>query len=119
MDLTLMDNNNTEFRTHTNCTYAEDVVLYVPDATTFSYDITSEGTAVCNEGIGDRSTVMVSRLCMRVVTRVTANTDLLIPCYGYAPINPATAYEDAACRDFFAQPLFPNGRATATCTRQQ
>jgi hypothetical protein len=117
MELDIVDSNGVTFHTYTNYTYEEDIVLFVPENSSFPHEITSECVTISGTGIGDRNTITVSKLCTRIVTRVTADTDLLIPCYGYAPINSATNYEDPSCREFFNQPLFPNGKASRVCGR--
>jgi hypothetical protein len=115
LELTMIDANNAEIHSHTLYTYPIDIVLYVPGNSAFPYEITAECVVEANEGTGDRGTMTIATLCVRGVNRVSAATDLLIPAYGYAPINPAVPYDDQACREFFNQPLFPNGRASPLC----
>ncbi|MDR0384295.1 MAG: hypothetical protein LBH47_03175 [Christensenellaceae bacterium] len=115
LDLDLMDTDGIEFHTRTNYTYDEDIILYVPQESTFPFEIRSEASTVSTGGVSNRNTTTISKFCVRIVTRVIAQADLLIPSYGYAPINPATTYEDATCRNFFNQPLYPNGRANENC----
>ena len=120
MNMDFIDQNGAAMRTTTTFTYPEDIVLYVPNGTntaSFPYEITAEGVTYTTEGVGDRSTTTIERLCVRIITRVTAQTDMLIPSYGFAPVNPAVSYTNETCRDFFAQPLFPNGRAVPTCNQ--
>jgi hypothetical protein len=119
MNMDFTDENGAEMRTITTFTYPEDIVLYVPNGAnntaSFPYEITAEGVAQTTEGVGDRATTTIEKLCVRIITRVTAQTDMLIPAYGFAPVNPAVTYTNETCRDFFAQPLFPNGKAAAVC----
>ena len=104
------DKLGNHYHTHTVFTYKEDIVLFIPDNASFPYEITSEGTTDLSHGEADKKTATISKLCVRIITRVRANTDLLIPCYGYAPISPATLYEERTCKEFFNQPLFPHGK---------
>jgi hypothetical protein len=116
MNLNIRDSNGIVFQTQTFYTYPEDIVMYMPPETsTFPYSLTCEGNTVSSEGVATRDVTTISKLCTRIITRVVATTDLLIPSYGYAPINPAVPYEDETCRNFFTQPLFPNGKASPVC----
>jgi hypothetical protein len=121
INLDFMDSDGIAVHTHTNYTFSEDIVLYVPNDTNgavFPYDITAEATVLGTEGVGNRNTTTINKFCVRIVTRVRAETDLLIPAYGFAPIEPATVYGSETCREFFAQPLFPNGKARTVCRQE-
>jgi hypothetical protein len=121
MSLELIDTMGKTMQTNTTFACPQDIVLYVPNGeeATFPYEITAEATSLATEGTGDRDTITVSRMCVRIVTRVLAQTDLLIPAYGFAPITPATTYGNEACRDFFAQPLYPNGKGSTACYSEE
>jgi hypothetical protein len=121
MALDFIDSGGKAVRTNTSCSCPQDIVLYVPNdgnEATFPYEITAEATTYAAEGTGDRSSTTITRMCVRIVTRVSSDTDLLIPSYGFAPVSPATVYGNDACREFFAQPLYPNGKANSVCYEQ-
>jgi hypothetical protein len=122
MTLNFMDSDNIELHTNTFYTYAEDIVLYVPNSTSdtaqFPYEITAEAITHTTEGVGNRNMTEIDKFCVRIITRVEAMTDLLIPAYGFAPINPAVNYGSETCREFFDQPLFPNGKSSVVCSPQ-
>jgi len=48
---------------------------------------------------------------MTVITKVVADTDLLVPAYGICPAPKAVDFEQEASKEFFDLPLYPQGRA--------
>ncbi len=108
--LSLTDANGTAFQTHSTITRPLDIVLYLPDAAAFPYTITSEATLEATGFINDGATTTLRNVTFKILVRVIATTDLLIPAYGYAPINRAQHYQQSADNSFLNQPLFPIGK---------
>jgi len=48
--------------------------------------------------------------CVTLITKVVADTDLLLPTYGYCRVPDAVDYENQVCNKFFELPLYPSGR---------
>jgi hypothetical protein len=88
----------------------EDIVMYVPEASVFPFEIIV--AASCNSSVGEFIATDTARctLCMTVITKVVAETDLLVPVYGYCPSPEAIDFEQQFCDRFFDLPLYPSGR---------
>ncbi len=48
---------------------------------------------------------------LTVITKVVAQTDILVPAYGYAPAPKAIDYETDAFNTFFELPLYPSEKS--------
>ena len=108
--LSMTDANGTAFQTHSTITRQLDIVLYLPTESAFPYTITSEATLDATGLTNDGATTTLRNVTFKILTRVTAVTDLLMPAYGYAPINRAQHYQQSADNSFINQPLFPVGK---------
>lgn len=108
--LALTDANNQDFEINDSITESIDIVLFIPNTAAFPYELTSEAVMDCTNCNNHGDTTTVHNATFRILTRVTAVTDLLIPCYGYAPINCAENYQSNTNENFLNQPLFPTGK---------
>lgn len=108
--LYLTDAHNTAFQTHSTITRPIDLVLYLPSDAAFPYTITSEATLEATGFTNDGATTTLRNVTFKILVRVSAVTDLLVPVYGYAPINRAEHYHQSADNSFLNQPLFPVGK---------
>ena len=88
----------------------EDVIMYVPNASIFPFEIKAQASVNCPNGkfIGSTQNCTVTA-CITIVTKITATTDLLLPAYGFCPSPRAIEFEKAECSDFFDLPLYPSG----------
>ena len=107
---TITDANQTQFQTYTSLTKNISIVLFIPDPTAFPYTITAEGALGFNSATATTDTLTLNYAMTKILIRVSAVSDLLIPCYGYAPVNPATQNEYSESQTFLTQPLFPRGK---------
>lgn len=110
LTVTLLDVNNVQFETHTSVTKNISVVLFIPEDTAFPYTITAEGALGYDSATATADTISITNAMTKILIRITATTDLLIPAYGYAPLQRA---EDNQCnnsQNFLNQPLFPRGK---------
>lgn len=110
LTVTLTDANHTQFQTYTDLTKDINIVLFTPEPTAFPYTITAEGAIGYSSATAANSTLTLNYLTTKILIRVTAVSDLLIPCYGYAPVNPAENVTYNAAQNFITQPLFPRGK---------
>lgn len=109
LTVTLTDANNVQFNTHTSITKNINVVLYIPDNTAFPYSISAEAAFGYDSASITDSTITILNATTKILVRVTAVTDLLIPTYGYAPLNHAdNSFSNS--QNFLNQPLFPQGK---------
>ena len=109
LTVSITDANNVQFETNTSITKNINVVLYIPDNTAFPYSITAEGAFGYDSATITDGTLTIVNAVTKILVRVTAVTDLLIPTYGYAPMQAA----DNSCSNsqtFLNQPLFPQGK---------
>ena len=110
LTVTLTDSNNVQFQTNTSLTKNISLVLFVPEPTAFPYTITAEGAFGYDSSTATIDTLTVNNAITKILVRITATTDLLIPTYGYAPLNPANNNQFSESQNFLNQPLFPRGK---------
>ena len=110
LTVTITDSSNTQFQTYTTLTKNISVVLYIPEATAFPYTITAEGALGYDGAIVTQDALTLNYATVKILVRVTAVSDLLIPCYGYAPVNRAENNQYSESQNFLTQPLFPRGK---------
>ena len=106
----LTDANNVQFETHTNLVKNISVVLFIPEDTAFPYTITAEGALGYDSSTATADTISIINATTKILVRITATTDLLIPCYGYAPLQQAINNQYSDSQNFLNQPLFPRGK---------
>lgn len=110
LTVTLTDSNNVQFETNTSVTKNISIVLFIPDAAAFPYNITAEGALGYDSSTATADTLTINNATIKILVRITAITDLLIPAYGYAPLNPANSNQFSDSQNFLNQPLFPSGK---------
>jgi hypothetical protein len=88
----------------------EDIVMYVPEASMFPFEIVACASCNCAAGAFDADGNCNVTACMTVITKVIAETDLLVPAYGYCPTPTAVDYEEQICNRFFDLPMYPSGK---------
>jgi len=110
LNISITDANNTSFETHTNITKNISAVLFIPENTAFPYTITAEGAFACDSCTATTETITVNGAITKILVRVTAVTDLLIPSYGYAPVSSVENNQFTNSQNFLNQPLFPRGK---------
>ncbi len=106
----LTDINNFQFTTYTSVTKNISVILYIPEASSFPYTVSAEGALGLNSATATTDTLTMDHATIKTLVRVTAVSDLLIPSYGYAPVNNVDSDQYSPSRDFLNQPLFPRGK---------
>lgn len=107
---TITDANATQFQTYTSVTKNLNIVLFIPEPTAFPYTITAEGAIGFASATATADTLTLNYLTTKILVRVTAVSDLLIPCYGYAPVNNVENNQYNEAQNFLTQPLFPRGK---------
>ena len=110
LTMTMTDAKQNQFTTHTNLSKNINVILYIPEDTAFPYEITAEGAFACDGCNVTNETTTITCATTKILIRLTATTDLLIPAYGYAPMNRSNCTQTSATQDFLNQPLFPQGK---------
>ena len=87
----------------------QNIVMFVPRQSVFPFEIEATTSTQAIRGAFDASFNLTATVCLTTVTRVIAETDIMLPTYGFAPTPPAITFDDNACDEFFDLPLFPRG----------
>lgn len=85
----------------------QDVVLFLPQASIVPYEVEVVGSAIIAQGTFDESIVTVEG-CVMLIMKIVAETELLIPSYGYCHIPQCQEFSTNVCQGFFEMPLFPS-----------
>lgn len=109
LTLTITDANNVEFQTHSSIEKNICVVLLIPENTAFPYTINAEGAFGFDSASLNADIVTIISATTKILIRITAVEDLLIPCYGYAPLQQSETHY-CNSQNFLNQPLFPQGK---------
>jgi len=88
----------------------QDVIMFVPRDSIFPFEVKATASVTCPSGRASGETGFLVTACLTVVLKITANTDLLIPTYGFCAAPPAVDFETRECDEFFDLPLYPSGR---------
>lgn len=108
--VTFQDSACEKHTAESQITQAMDVVLYVPNASVFPFEVISVASCNCPVGRFTNHNTCIVTSCLTVILKIVADTDLLVPTYGFCPSPIATDFEAEACGDFFELPLYPSGR---------
>ena len=85
-----------------------DVIMSVPRPSIVPFEITAYGIVVCNTGAISNTGVLTLSGCITIILRVIAETQLLVPTYGYCTIPDAIPFTaEDACAGTTGLPLFP------------
>ncbi len=100
-----------EYFTTGSITVHKDIIMYVPDDSIIPYSINAVVGAISVVGsftsVTADGAVLLSDVCVSIVTKVIAQVELLIPAFGFAEFPPEEEYADEACNGFFCMPFFP------------
>ena len=107
--VTYRDANGTVGTATSSITIQKCAVLFVPQPSATPINVTAQ--AIFSSRIGNYSAENTFTVtgCLRVIIKVTAEVDLLIPTYGYPVIPPCQACQDTtgACPGLEDLPLYP------------
>ena len=110
MRVTLGDSKDEQTTADSSLSIAQDVILYVPKNSIFPFEIKAVAAVNCPSGkVSDENTCVVTA-CYTIILKVVADTDLLIPTYGFCPTPQAVDFAKDESNDFFDLPLYPSGR---------
>ena len=107
----LEDLKGEQFTAESRISVAEDVVLFVPKNSIFPFEVKATAAitdASASGKISDDS--VTASICYTIITKIIADTDLMIPCYGFCPTPHAVDFEKCECNEFFDLPLYPSGK---------
>jgi hypothetical protein len=87
-----------------------DVIMYVPRDSIFPFEVKAVASVNCPSGREAGDGAFLVTACIMIVLKITADTDLLLPTYGFCAAPPAVNFETRECDEFFDLPLYPSGR---------
>jgi len=110
VQVTFQDEEGNRHCTKSEIKVPQDIVMYVPEASVFPFEIVAVASCSCPTGKFESDTVCYATACLTIITKVVAETDLLVPSYGYCPTPDAIDFEEQVCNKFFELPLYPSGK---------
>ncbi|MBR4270793.1 MAG: hypothetical protein IKQ31_03875 [Clostridia bacterium] len=84
-----------------------DVVLFLPQASIIPYMVELVASAVIASATIQNGIAVVEG-CVMMIIKIVAETELLVPSYGYCQIPQCQEYSTNVCQGFFEMPLFPS-----------
>ena len=109
LTVTFLDQDSIQHTAQTQITERKDIIMYVPEASVFPFEITAVSSTSALQGTFSGNTLNCTT-CTTTIMKVTAETDLLIPSYGYSHPPDAIHFEEQVCKQFFELPLYPSGK---------
>ena len=91
--------------------FAQDIIMYIPEPSIIPYEVTAVVSVVAPEGTfngGENPSFTVSG-CVTIIMKVIMTVEILVPSYGYACIPQCQEYTQEVCSGFFDLPIYPNG----------
>lgn len=85
----------------------QDVVLFLPQASIVPFQVEVVASAIVAQGTFDED-VITLEACVMLIIKIVAETELLIPSYGYCHIPQCQEFSTNVCQGFFEMPLFPS-----------
>jgi hypothetical protein len=110
MRVTFEDADGKQCIAESETSIAEDVIMYVPKCSIFPFEVKAIASVNCPNGKPSGDNAFIVTACYTIITKITANTDLLIPTYGFCQIPRAVDFTQDECNDFFDLPLYPSGK---------
>ena len=110
LKVTYTDAGGEEHISDSQITLPQDILLYIPEASVFPFEIVAVASCNCMAGRFTEADTVNCTVCLTIILKVIAETDLLIPAYGYCPSPKAIDYEAQVCNKFFDLPLYPSGK---------
>jgi len=104
------DASGDEHLADSQITLPQDIVMYVPEASVFPFEIVAVASCNCMSARFTETSTINCTACLTIIIKVVAETDLLVPTYGYCPSPKAIDFEAQVCNKFFELPLYPSGK---------
>jgi len=88
-----------------------DIILSVPKESIFPFEVAAQCAVQSTTGTINATTRTASAtLCINTSMKIIAESDIMIPAFGFAPSPRAVNFTEDVCRNFFELPLFPTSR---------
>ncbi len=106
VDIVYTDANGVQGVASGVITLPQDVVLFLPQASIIPYSVELVASAVIASATIENGVATVEG-CVMLIIKIVAETELLVPSYGYCQIPQCQEYSTDVCQGFFEMPLFP------------
>lgn len=107
IDIVYTDANNVQGVATGVISLPQDVVLFLPQASIVPYKVEVVASAIIAQGTFDGDIITVEG-CVMLIIKIVAETELLVPSYGYCHIPQCQEFSTNVCQGFFEMPLFPS-----------
>ena len=114
LDVVYVDANNVEGVAEGTIVLDQDVILFVPQPSIIPFTIEPVASAIAPQGEFLQGNNCVLDACVLLILKVVAETELLVPTYGYCSIPPCQDFAQDVCAGFFELPLFPTASGVGT-----
>ena len=108
VEIVYIDANGTQGVASGVITLPQDVVLFVPQASIIPFEVELVASAVIAQASINSDGVATVECCVMLIIKVVAETEMLMPSYGYCQIPQCQEYSTDVCQGFFEMPLFPS-----------
>lgn len=117
LDLVYTDANGNQGVAQATLTLPQDVVLFLPQPSIIPYEIELVSSMmVASATFAEDGTATIEG-CVLIILKVVAETELLVPSYGYCHIPMCQEFSQNVCDGFFDMPLFPSTAPTVANTQ--
>ncbi len=113
IDVVYTDANNVQGVATGVISLPQDVVLFLPQPSIIPYKIEIVASAIIADGTFSDN-VFTLEGCVLMIIKIVAETELLVPSYGYCQIPPCQEFSQNVCDGFFEMPLFPSVAPAST-----
>lgn len=111
LDIVYTDADGNQGVAKTVLTMPQDVVLFMPQPSIIPNEIELVASVMVANATFTEANVVIE-CCVLMILKVVAETELLVPSYGYCHIPPCQEFSQNVCDGFFDMPLFPSTAPT-------
>ena len=104
IEIVYTDANNVQGVATGTVSLPQDVVLFLPQASIVPFRVEVVASAIIAQGVFDGTIITVDG-CVMLIIKIVAETELLVPSYGYCHIPQCQEFSTNVCQGFFDMPL--------------
>ncbi len=108
IDIVYTDANGVQGVATATLALPQDVVLFLPQPSIVPYRVELVASAIVSQATIGANNIATVDCCVMLIIKIVAETELLIPSYGYCHIPQCQEYSANVCQGFFDLPLFPS-----------
>lgn len=107
IDLVYTDANGKQGVAQGVLSLPQDVVLFLPQPSIIPYEVELVSSVMVANAVFSENNTATIECCVLIILKVVAETELLVPSYGYCHIPACQEFSQNVCDGFFDMPLFP------------